>query len=46
MLVNNEIGMIQPIADLCRSRARSAARWSLCDAVQGYGRMAIPEAWT
>ena len=42
MLVNNEIGVIQPIADLARlARARGALL--LCDAVQGFGRMALPE---
>ncbi len=37
MLVNNEIGVIQPIAELT-----GRARLMLCDAVQGYGRMLIP----
>ncbi|MFZ4745900.1 MAG: cysteine desulfurase family protein [Sphingomonas sp.] len=40
MLVNNEIGTVQPIAKL-RSQARAALL--LCDAVQGYGRVRIPE---
>ncbi|UVO52200.1 cysteine desulfurase [Sphingomonas sp. SUN019] len=41
MLVNNEIGVIQPIADLA-ARAHDAGALMLCDAVQGYGRVAIP----
>ena len=41
MLVNNEIGVIQPIAELARlSHERGALM--LCDAVQGFGRMLIP----
>lgn len=42
MLVNNEIGTIQPVAEWA---AAVQARGSLllCDAVQGYGRIAIPE---
>jgi cysteine desulfurase len=42
MLVNNEIGVIQPIADLARL-AKAAGALFLCDAVQGYGRVAIPD---
>ncbi|WP_448502280.1 cysteine desulfurase family protein [Sphingomonas sp.] len=42
MLVNNEIGVIQPIGALARA-AQQAGALFLCDAVQGYGRMAIPE---
>jgi len=42
MLVNNEIGVIQPIAELARL-AHQAGALFLCDAVQGYGRAAIPE---
>jgi len=42
MLVNNEIGVIQPIAELA-AMAREAGALFLCDAVQGYGRIAIPE---
>lgn len=41
MLVNNEIGVIQPveaIADLAHARGALM----LCDAVQGYGRVKIP----
>jgi cysteine desulfurase len=40
MRVNNEIGMVQPI-DRMVAQARPALL--LCDAVQGYGRVAIPE---
>ena len=40
MLVNNEIGTIQPVAELA---AQSNGALLLCDAVQGYGRVAIPE---
>lgn len=42
MLVNNEIGVIQPIEDLS-GMARKAGALMLCDAVQGFGRLAIPE---
>ncbi len=42
MLVNNEIGTIQPIADLA-GEAHARGALFLCDAVQGYGRMQIPE---
>jgi cysteine desulfurase len=42
MLVNNEIGVIQPVAEIARlAHARRALM--LCDAVQGFGRMAIPD---
>ncbi|PZU07956.1 cysteine desulfurase family protein [Sphingomonas sp.] len=41
MLVNNEIGTIQPIAELGRM-ARNAGAVMLCDAVQGYGRVPLP----
>ena len=43
MLVNNEIGVIQPIAALA-DLAHAAGALFLCDAVQGYGRVPIPEA--
>lgn len=43
MLVNNEIGVIQPIAELA-AIAHEAGALFLCDAVQGYGRMGIPPA--
>ena len=41
MLVNNEIGVIQPVAELA-SLAHAAGAPLLCDAVQGLGRVAIP----
>ncbi len=40
MFVNNEIGTIQPVAELA---ARASGALVLCDAVQGYGRVEIPE---
>ena len=43
MLVNNEIGVIQPIAALAEL-AHDAGALMLCDAVQGYGRVPIPDA--
>ena len=42
MLVNNEIGVIQPIAELA-ALAHRAGALMLCDAVQGYGRVPIPD---
>jgi cysteine desulfurase len=42
MLVNNEIGVIQPVADIA-AQAHAKGALFLCDAVQGYGRVAIPE---
>ena len=42
MLVNNEIGVIQPVAELA-GLAHAAGALFLCDAVQGYGRLAVPE---
>ncbi|MCP8891344.1 cysteine desulfurase family protein [Sphingomonas faeni] len=41
MLVNNEIGVIQPIAAIVDA-AHAAGALMLCDAVQGYGRVSIP----
>ncbi|WP_294330468.1 cysteine desulfurase family protein [uncultured Sphingomonas sp.] len=41
MLVNNEIGVVQPIAELAEI-AHAAGALFLCDAVQGYGRVPIP----
>lgn len=41
MLVNNEIGVIQPAARLAEL-AHAAGALFLCDAVQGYGRTDIP----
>jgi cysteine desulfurase len=43
MLVNNEIGVIQPIAQLVEM-AHEAGALFLCDAVQGYGRVPIPSS--
>jgi cysteine desulfurase len=42
MLVNNEVGTIQPVADYAAA-AQARGSLLLCDAVQGYGRMAIPD---
>ena len=42
MLVNNEIGVIQPVAELA-AMARDAGALFLCDAVQGYGRVPVPD---
>jgi cysteine desulfurase len=42
MLVNNEIGVIQPVAEVARL-AHEAGALMLCDAVQGLGRIEIPE---
>ena len=42
MLVNNEIGVIQPIAEVTRL-AHSCGALMLCDAVQGLGRVEVPE---
>lgn len=42
MLVNNEIGTIQPIQELSKL-ADFAGAPLLCDAVQGFGRVLIPE---
>lgn len=41
MLVNNEIGIVQPVAEI-GALARAAGARFLCDAVQGFGRVAIP----
>ena len=43
MLVNNEIGVVQPVGWLAEQAHRAGAMM-LCDAVQGYGRVAIPDA--
>lgn len=43
MLVNNEIGVVQPIDALARM-ARRAGASMFCDAVQGFGRMPVPVA--
>jgi cysteine desulfurase len=41
MLVNNEIGVIQPVERLAELAHASGAAM-LCDAVQGFGRMELP----
>ncbi|UYY58715.1 cysteine desulfurase family protein [Sphingomonas sp. S2-65] len=41
MLVNNEIGVVQPIPALA-GLAHDAGALMLCDAVQGYGRISVP----
>jgi cysteine desulfurase len=41
MLVNNEIGVIQPVDDLAEM-AHAVSASFLCDAVQGYGRVPLP----
>ncbi|PXW69554.1 cysteine desulfurase [Blastomonas natatoria] len=43
MLVNNEIGVIQPV-DVLADMAQSVGARFLCDAVQGYGRVTLPHA--
>ncbi|MEG3124681.1 cysteine desulfurase family protein [Sphingomonas sp. GB1N7] len=42
MLVNNEIGVVQPVAELAEM-AHAAGALMLCDAVQGFGRVVIPD---
>ncbi|WP_205481789.1 cysteine desulfurase family protein [Sphingomonas arenae] len=42
MLVNNEIGVIQPVAEVA-AIAHAAGALMLCDAVQGFGRMDVPD---
>jgi cysteine desulfurase len=42
MLVNNEIGVVQPVGQLAEM-ARAQGALFLCDAVQGYGRVDIPD---
>jgi cysteine desulfurase len=41
MLVNNEIGVIQPVAEIARI-ARAKGALFFCDAVQGFGRAPLP----
>jgi cysteine desulfurase len=43
MLVNNEIGVVQPVAALA-TEAHKVGALLFCDAVQGYGRLAVPPA--
>ena len=42
MLINNEIGTIQPVAELAE-QAHAAGALFLCDAVQAFGRIPIPD---
>ena len=42
MLVNNEIGVIQPVSEIA-AIAHEAGALMVCDAVQGFGRMPVPE---
>ena len=42
MLVNNEIGVVQQVAEFARM-AHDVGALMLCDAVQGFGRLPIPE---
>lgn len=42
MLVNNEIGVIQPIAEIAWL-AQDRGALLMCDAVQGFGRIPLPE---
>lgn len=42
MFVNNEIGTIQPMAEIA-GLAHARGALLLCDAVQGFGRMAVPD---
>jgi len=42
MLVNNEIGVIQPVADVA-AIAHEAGALMVCDAVQGFGRVTVPD---
>ena len=42
MLVNNEIGVVQPVHQIMEM-AHQAGALMLCDAVQGYGRIDIPQ---
>ena len=41
MLVNNEIGVLQPIGEIARM-AHEVGALMLCDAVQGFGRVEMP----
>ena len=42
MLVNNEVGTIQPVAEISRMLKRNKSRALLhCDAVQGFGRLPV-----
>jgi cysteine desulfurase len=41
MLVNNEIGVVQPVAEIAAAARRAGALF-FCDAVQGLGRVPVP----
>src|SRR5215210_4024023 len=41
MMVNNEIGVIQPVSEIS-AMARSVGALMLCDAVQAHGRINLP----
>lgn len=43
MMVNNEIGVIQPVEALAQM-AHQAGALFLCDAVQGFGRASLPQS--
>lgn len=43
MQVNNEIGVVQPVAEIA-AMARTAGALFFCDAVQGHGRLPPPDA--
>lgn len=43
MIVNNEIGVIQPVEEIARLANRRGALF-LCDAVQGFGRVSLPQS--
>ena len=43
MLVNNEIGVVQPV-DALAALAHDAGALFLCDAVQGFGRVDLPQS--
>jgi cysteine desulfurase len=42
MLVNNEVGSVQPVAEIAEA-VHAAGGLLLCDAVQAFGRMPIPQ---
>jgi cysteine desulfurase len=42
MLINNEIGVLQPVAEIAQM-AHEAGALMLCDAVQAFGRIEIPK---
>lgn len=42
MLVNNEIGVIQPVSALAKA-AKADGALVVCDAVQGFGRIPVPQ---